>query len=225
MFTSSAVVYRRRQVVSDLTSYVSTHGRSAFRRISSGDGADALLDRILFGQSGRLLTPSDDSLQGEVQLAAALPDEDFPAFTCATALLLLDRLTGGAGEDDLFWNWDAFADHYRLADPAIRAVLMNGFRSAAELGLASVAEKPDPADCLTNPAEKVLEALRKEKRDDLVAAITGDVLSSEAAVLWLELSKHQPTAAVLAGVRYLYERPASLAPSDPEKTPLIPWAQ
>lgn len=223
MFTSTADVFRTRQGVFDLTSYVSNQGRNAFKRITTSDDADTCLDRLLVHQAGRVLLPSDNRIHGEIQLAAALPDEDFPAFTCATALLLLDRLAGGLSEDDLYWNWDAFSDHYRLADPAIRAALMNGFRTAAGLGRVSLSDMPDPADCLTCRPDEIIDGLRGFEDQRLVNAIEQDVSARDAAEIWIDLSESPLPQSVLNGIRYLYERPQSIAPSDPEAAPLIPW--
>lgn len=223
MLISAADVFRTRQVVSDLTAYVSSAGRGAFCRAVSEEDPDGFLDRILYAQGGRFLFPRDETHHGEVMLAAALPDEDYPAFTCATAMLLLDRISGGAAEDDLFWNWEAFSDHYRLADPPVRAVLMNGFRLSAEMGRASLAEMPDPTDCLSNPPEEVLVLLRKAGENGMADAIETGADATTAARFLTILAQGEPTQTQLVGLRLLYERPASVAPDEPETAPLIPW--
>lgn len=223
MFTSTAGVFRIRQVASDLTSYVSSDGRNAFRRVVPVKEADRLLDRILFRQCGRMSFPEDEAFHGDILLAAALPDDDFPAFTAATALLLLDRLSGGDGQDDLYWNWDAFADHYRLADPKIRAVLMNGFRAAVEKGAADLAYMPDPADCLSEEPAAITDRLEREGEREVALALQAEPTPEEAAELWVRLAKRTPGPAVMAAARYLYERPQSLAPEDPLAAPIIPW--
>ena len=164
MFTSAAEVFRTRQVVSDLTALIAHAGRSAFHRITP---QSARLDGLFAASAegrGCFRFPRDRDLYGEVVLAAALPDDDFPAFTTATALLLLDRIQYGSGEDDLYWNWDAFADHYRLADPPVRAAIMNGFRTAAAAGRVSISNPPDDDDCLTNRPENILPPLRRPVR-------------------------------------------------------------
>ena len=223
MFTSSADIFRKRQVMADLNAFITISGRPALLRISPGDeGAKRLLS-ILRMQGGRLIFPQDSLSYGEVLLAAALPDEDYPSFICATALLLLDRIAGGGGADNLYWNWETFSDQYRLADPPVRAALMNAFRLAATTGRAILPDLPEPADCLSCGPDAILPDLRREGQTALLAAIETEADAVEAGALWSELARAAPSAAVLAGVRYLYERPASLAPPGPDRAPLIPW--
>lgn len=224
MFTSSADVFRTRQVTSDLTAYVTRAGRKALCRILPDA---AMLERLvcaLEGQSRCFRIPQDRDAYGDVLLAAALPNDDFPAFACATALLLLDRIGQGDGEDDLFWNWDAFADHYRLGDPAVRAVIMNGFRTGAALGRVSISSLPDPEDCLTESRERVLERLRTQDLRVLSEAIESDISAEHAGSIWLDCRAATVLPEMLAGIRYLYERPNSLMPEAPETAPLIPWS-
>ena len=49
---------------------------------------------------------------GSLTTAAAMPDEDFSRFVVATAILLLDRIQDGGGTDDLYWNFEAFREHF-----------------------------------------------------------------------------------------------------------------
>lgn len=223
MCTSAADVFRTRQVISDLTAHITRAGRSAFCRISPRhsrlDGLFAAPD----DGGGAFAFPRDRDLYGEVLLAAALPDDDFPAFTTATVLLLLDRIGHGAGMDDLYWNWDAFADHYRLADPPVRAVIMNGFRTAAAMGRVSVSQPPEPEDCFTARRQDVLALLRRSDVPALCAAIEQDVSAGEAGELWSDWPADRLTPETVAGFRYLYERPASVAPAQPDTAALIPW--
>lgn len=223
MFTSSADVFRTRQVTSDLTAYVTLSGRKALCRILPDASRLEGLNRVLEGQGGWFRIPQDRDAYGDVLLAAALPDDDFPAFTCATALLLLDRICQGDGEDDLFWNWDAFADHYRLADPAVRAVIMNGFRTGAALERVSTSSLPDPEDCLTERADLVLERLRSQGLSVLAEAIEYDTSAEHAGAIWSDWNASTDSPDGLSGFRYLYERPKSLLPRAPETAPLIPW--
>lgn len=224
MFTSSADVFRTRQSVSDLTAYISSAGRSALGRITSDCSGEAFLGHVLDGHCGCFDFPGHRQAYGEVLLAAALPDDDFPAFTCATALLLLDRISNGSGEDDLYWNWDAFSDHYRLADPAIRATIMNAFRIGAEIGCVSVSCLPDPSDCLTLGREQVMRGLGKTGNWEIFKAIEKEVSADDAGRLWTGLAHHPTTSEALAGFRYLFERSVSLAPEAPESVPTIPWS-
>ncbi|MEQ9036904.1 MAG: hypothetical protein RIE24_00935 [Silicimonas sp.] len=224
MFKSSADVFRIRQVVSDLTTYIATEGWNALTRVSTGKAEFAHLCSVFERQGGCFVLPDDHKVYGDVLLAAALPDDDFPAFTCATAFLLLDRIQLGGGDDSLYWNWDAFSDHYRLSDPAVRALLLNGFRTAARTGLVSISSLPTPAECFTEAPEAVLGALREEGHERLISAIADEAVPRAAGEVWIELSENLPSKAVLAGVRHLYERPQSIEPASPEIAPLIPWS-
>ena len=221
MFTSAAGVFRTRQAVADLTACIDMGNRSAFGRIVLQGGGLNRLSTVLDERGGRFDFPRDTRIYGEVMLAAALPDDDFPAFTSATALLLLDRILGGDGEDNLFWNWDAFADHYRLADPPVRAALMNGFRVGAERGVVSLGTPVDPDDCLTDGREAVLRALGVYPVAD---ALLGDTDAEEAGRLWALHSRNRLSDPEQRAFRYLYERPQSMSPPFPETVPLIPWA-
>ena len=223
MFTSAADVFRTRQVMSDLTACIAQSGRSAFCRITT---RKTRLERLFIANGddgGRFEFPRDLDVYGEVLLAAALPDDDFPAFTAATVLLLLDRLRDGVAEDDLYWNWDAFSDHYRMADPPVRAVIMNGFRAAAAAGRVSLSPPPEAGDCLTRSQAEVLVGLRRIGDGGLARAIEANVSPREAAVLWQRASGEALAPERLAGFRYLYERPDCLAPLDPGTAALIPW--
>jgi hypothetical protein len=224
MFTSAADVFRTRQIRFDLAAHIAVNGQRALGRMSSGPESLARLRHVLDGQGGRFSFPDDLDVYGEVLLAAALPDDDFPAFTCGTALLLLDRLGDGDGEDDLYWNWDAFSDYYRLADPQIRATLLNAFRHGVMTGKLSVSSMPEPSDCFTRPPKRVLPALRAGGHNELVTAIEEDASPESAGALWLRMAQHEPAAAALVGIRYLFERPESLAPVSPETAPLIRWS-
>lgn len=222
MFTSTAGVFRKRQAVSDLTSFISSAGRTAFGRLSSVEDSDDLLDCILIIQDGRFSEATDAAVVGEVLLASALPDEDFPAFTCATALLLLNLLQSGTGGDDLRWNWDAFAEHYRLADPGIRAVLMNAFRIGAETGALRLSAMPEPQDCMTYSPEVLFSMLVRSGHEELASDLLREPNAREAGELWAASASKKLDRVALAGFRFLFERPTSMAPSNPAVVPPIP---
>lgn len=223
MFTSAADVFRSRQVIADLTAYIVQSGRNSFCRITPGTARLESLFTTPATAGGSFRFPRDRDIYGEVLLASALPDDDFPAFTTATALLLLDRIRNGAGEDDLYWNWDAFSDHYRLADPSIRAVIMNGFRTAAAMGCVSISVLPETADCLTLGKDAVLVQLRRIGDVKLIDVIERDATAEEAAELWRNSIEGTLSPERVNGFRYLYERPKSMAPVDPHGATLIPW--
>lgn len=89
------------------------------------------------------------ALHAELMMVASMPDQDHPSFMTATIVLLADRLQSGAGEDDLFWNWDAFQDRYREAPSPVRAALMNGFRCAHGLKRVKLDKPPKGTDLRT----------------------------------------------------------------------------
>lgn len=179
--------------------------------------------RITEKQRGCFAFPRDKRPYGEVLLSAALPDDDFQSFTVATAILLLDRIQGGAGEDNLYWNWDAFADHFRMADPQVRALLMNGFRVAAAAGAVKLPELPSDADCLTHSADRVLQGLTGIGAEELADAIRSDIDPVAAGRLWTRRADQRLARAEFDAFRHLFERPQSIAPDEPQVAPLIPW--
>jgi hypothetical protein len=116
------------QVVSDLRS-VAAQSFSALSEHLNGAAKQALR-RVIFDQRCLLNTRDADVLHSDLLLVAAMPDKGIEAFVAATVVLLADRVQGGAGQDDLYWNFDAFQDHYQKAHAPVRAALMNGFRCA-----------------------------------------------------------------------------------------------
>ena len=220
MPSSNAGSFRMRQALSDLTNSV-VSGRNSILRFSVRSHAEAY--PRLMANGGRFSLPDDRDLYADVLLAAAMPEEDFPAFTTATAILLLDLLQNGEGTDALFWNWDSFETHYRLADPQIRASIMNGFRLGFEMGTVKPETPPSSADCLTLSQDKVAEMLINTAPQDVARAVSSDASAGQAGLLWArEGADSGPSA--LAGFRYLYERPISLTPPNPMTAPLIRWS-
>ena len=220
MFTSSAVVFRTRQAVSDLAETIGDIGSSAVERMCSNNEAFQTLSALLANGQWRFNLPEHQSAYSDVLLAAALPEEDFPAFILATCALLSDRLLGGDGSDNLYWNWDAFQDHYRLADAPERAALMNAFRLADEQEIISIRNVPTERDCLTY---SLAEVLREEQSDlEMQEMLQQEMSAVEAGEFWLnDTDKAAPDHA--KACRYLYERPASMHPAHPDLAPLIPW--
>ena len=109
MFTSSADVFRIRQSLGDLRAYLRESGpavrdrlAASMRQAGSSAQARARIDRIVDEQGGRFAQPGDADVREVCRLAAALPSDDYPAFTFSTALLLADRLQTGDVEDDLY---------------------------------------------------------------------------------------------------------------------------
>lgn len=222
MFTSSAEVFRRRQVVSDLIGVVRAHG-SALDRLGSTLAERDDISEIV-AQGCILTTPEQDRLASHLLLAAALPDDDFPAFICATSILVANRLSQGRGQDDLYWNWDVFRMHYRLADPPIRAALMNGFRAMDVAGMVTLDGGPSEDECLSMSEVDVLAALAPSDPLELAPAISAKIHETEAGQLWHAAANQTLDEPTRAGFRYLYERPLSMEPELPEAVHLIPWS-
>lgn len=220
MFTSAAEVFRKRQALRDLSEVIRANQSAVERLGTTEDTGRAVAE--LARQGGRF-DLGDGRLYTELLLAAAMPEDDFPCFTAATAILLRHRLEGGAG-DDLFWNWEAFRDHYMLADAPVRAALMNGFRTAAAAGRTLLENGPEPPECLTRSPEDVLPGLDREGRTDIARAIRDAVSAEEAGRLWTGHAGRTLSWSELSGFRCLYERPASMAPDAPEAVALIPWS-
>jgi hypothetical protein len=221
MFTSKADVFRTRQAIRDL-SEAAQISLSAVRRLVSTRDDQHVIDDLLIrgvpmerGKAGRFYA--------DLLLAAAMPEEDFPCFTGATAILLVDLLRGG-GWDDLYWNWEAFHDHYRLADPPVRAALMNGFRNISESGRVTLKNGPSSFDCMSIRREDLKLMLKQAELSELVRAIDQEISAEMAGEMWHRQEHGDLSSQALSGFRFLYERPNSMAPPMPEKAALIPWA-
>lgn len=124
----------------------------------------ALLRRVIFDQKCRMNLGDAQLLHGDLLLVASTPEQGFESFVTATAILLSDRLQSGAGEDDLYWTFDAFQDHYREASSPIRAALMNGFRAAHEMRKVNLGAAPRGHDLLTYDADDLLRLLKRIAR-------------------------------------------------------------
>ncbi len=204
-----------------LLEVVHTH-RSALSRL--GDTGADRAEIVSIAEAGCTIPDSGTRAYSAILHAAAMPDDDFSCFIAATAILLADRLQGGAGDDDLYWNYDAFKDHYKLADAPVRAALMNGFRQGQKQGCVRLPEAPPPEACLTRQRPDVLQLLAAEGNEILVETIQSDSSAATAGALWTAAAKRPLSLPAKAGFRYLYERSVSLAPDQPQDAALIPWA-
>ncbi len=115
---------------------------------------------------------ADDArlLHPELMMVASMPDQNHSAFMAATIVLLSDRLQYGSGEDDLFWNWDAFQERYREAPSPVRAALMNGFRCAHRLKLVKLDHLPGGTDLRTydeDDLRRLLKIIARSMTDEL----------------------------------------------------------
>ncbi|MEM7719492.1 MAG: hypothetical protein AAF222_09820 [Pseudomonadota bacterium] len=220
MFTSSADVFRTRQVVADLLDVVRLH-RNAVLRIGVSGAESASIEAIL--DQGGQIPEARRKVYSSILFAAAMPDDDFNSFVAATALLLADRLQGGAGNDNLYWNFDAFRDHFLIADAPVRAALMNGFRALHMTGQVSLPGPIDPATCFTRQEEDVYLILKSEQAESLSDILLAHPDANEAGALWEAQMGQSSRIAIRASFRYLFERPESIAPQAPEAALLIPW--
>ena len=225
MFTSSADVFRTRQALGDLRSLIRRTPEDTRMRMiagfpSSAGNGGAVLARIL-ADGARFRHPDDFEIHTSVLLAAAMPDDDFPLFLLATALVLTDMLQADDPPDTLYWNWNSFYAQYVLADAPVRAALMNGFR-VAELGGRVELDPPlQTAACLTRSRDSVLAELDGSGERALIAVILSEAGATEAGRLWSGVEAVSGPA--LAGFRYLYERGEGLAPQSASSAPLIPF--
>jgi hypothetical protein len=145
---SFAIGFRPLQASHDLAHLARKVPRSVLLRIAAGvppadmapEAAQRAILALVHEDACRLTPDRTRPLHETLLLAASMPDDDFEAFVVATMILLADRLQAGAGPDDLFWHWDAFAEHYLTAAPVPRAALLLGFRGLADAGLLPAAD-------------------------------------------------------------------------------------
>lgn len=176
------------QVLSDLQSVAATGFSGLAARISPK--LKSTLRRVIFDQECKM-TPADvKALHAELLMVASMPDQDHPSFMTATVLLLADRLQYGAGEDDLYWNWDAFQDRFREAPSPVRAALMNGFRCAHAMRRVKLDAPPSGTDLRTYDEEDLVRLLRiiarsmtDEMRNDVCALAPDEIQSVHRAAL------------------------------------------
>ena len=165
---NAPITFPTLQVVSDLQSAAVAGFSNLVAHMSPG--LESSLRRVVFDQEGKMTAQDVVDLHAELMMVASMPDQDHPSFMSATIILLSDRLQFGAGEDDLFWNWDAFQERFREAPSPIRAALMNGFRSAHGLGLVKLDDLPADADLRTyDEADlvRLLKIISRSMTDDL----------------------------------------------------------
>ncbi|MBW4706941.1 hypothetical protein KX928_03975 [Roseobacter sp. YSTF-M11] len=155
---SVPISFQTIQVVSDLRSVAATGFGALADKI--GAAHKPALRRIIFEQRCELSSRDAKEIHADLLLAAALPDKGLDPFMTATALLLADRLQNGAGHDDLFWNWDAFQDHYRKGPSPVRAALMNGFRWAHTTRRVNLDQLPEARDLLTYDGDDLIRILK-----------------------------------------------------------------
>ena len=241
MSTSDNGTFRRRQAIADLNRQRLLFPLATVRRIGAGIGyrsqsgpdVQRRLEWYFSGKAPAAELRRDGLVHGSLLMASALPEDDFEPCVAATVILLLERLSGDGRPDDGFWNWRRLAPHYRLAPAALRAAIMCGFREAQRLGLVSMSGGPEAQDCLTAPRDDILAALGREREhltllSPVEKAIRTELDALEAGGLWAMLSgriarlPEAPRHAAETGIRYLYERPVSMAAPAGTDLPVIP---
>ena len=176
------------QVLSDLQSAAATGFSGLAARISPKLKSN--LRRVIFEQECKMTSADVKALHAELMMVASMPDQDHPSFMTATVILLADRLQYGAGEDDLYWNWDAFQDRYREAPSPVRAALMNGFRCAHAMRRVKLDTPPSGTDLRTYDEEDLVRLLRiiarsmtDEMRSDVCALAPEEIQSVHRVAL------------------------------------------
>ncbi|WP_299826012.1 hypothetical protein [uncultured Roseobacter sp.] len=155
---SVPISFQTLQVVADLQSAAATGFSGLADRLKPAQ--KQLLRRVIFDQNCVLSSRDVESIHADLLLVAALPDKGLDAFLTATALLLADRLQGGSGADDLFWNWDAFQDHYRKGSSPVRAAVMNGYRWAHTTRRVNLDRAPEGRDLQTYDGADLIRVLK-----------------------------------------------------------------
>ena len=129
----------------------------------------------------------------------------------------------GAGQDDLFWHWDAFQAHYRTLADTDRAAVLQGFRQLQADGRIALFDPPEGDWITTQSTADVLarlDALPPSDPGDLgnraaevcTAALQGGSGVAASAVFWAQnnepiLSLPAPQGdPILAALRHIYEK-------------------
>ena len=215
--TSTLVLGRPLQVTHDLRGVARSAGDDTYAKLAAGGGRSSKHDdlrELIFVDGCRVGTPATLDLLPSLTLAATLPDDDFEAFQTATAVLLADRVQGGLGQDDLFWHWDAFQEHYLTAQPHIRAALLQGYASAHAEGLVSLMDPP-PVSNMTTDTRSTIDLCLEQARsgpqathaDAIGAALWDETVPAD---IWTRhcvpvLEDRATSQALLRCVRHLYE--------------------
>jgi hypothetical protein len=197
MLMSVAVGFRPLQAIHDLVALARRMPEATLLRLAAGTPASVMspaeareaLVTLVHRDACRFSAGRTAPLHETLLLAASLPDDDFDAFVTATAILLADRLQEGPGPDDLAWHWDAFADHYALADPPQRAALLQGFHAMVETGQLPPDLVDVPAvsgvdrDLVLSDLREIAQAATEEELETIAAADHGHGKAAHLAAL------------------------------------------
>lgn len=155
---NSPTSFKQMQILSDLRSAAATGFSDLATHIDPR--RKSTLRKVIFDQECRMTEGDAQKLHGELMMVASMPDQDHGAFMTATIILLADRLQHGAGEDDLYWNWDAFQERFHEAPSPVRAALMNGFRCAHGMKLVKLDRPPKGSDLRTYDEDDLIRLLK-----------------------------------------------------------------
>ncbi|MGD1883170.1 MAG: hypothetical protein ACFB11_12725 [Paracoccaceae bacterium] len=229
--------FRRLQVSSDLARLALLGGRLALERIATAipaevERTDRMTDDLAAFLRDDTPLPADilEDLCPRLLLTAAQPQLDMSAFLTATATSLLEQIGPNSCDEPLDEHWDVFADVYKVQDPLVRSVIMQGFLYLRRLERVTLSPMPGAEDIRTNSQGYILTRLKlvantAEDRflRDTAALLEHAVETIEAsgkrAVHWRsragrhwrehapQLCRHPSTEArdVWRGFRHLYE--------------------
>jgi hypothetical protein len=242
---SFAAGFRTLQAVRDLRVLAAQAPVEARARIAAGipdgwmapDAAQAALAALA---SGDALEPeARTEIISAVRLAAALPNDDFPAFLVATMILLAEALERDEAIDDVQWYWQTFRGHYRVAAAVERAAIVQAIRRLGLLrgdGTALPETGPDKATASAAALRPLLERYRPKGLAPpeptetpgiavlLLEGLTSAPAADRAAEFWAEKGETLIRTAppeILAGFRHLYESRDGWCPNSRVTIPLL----
>lgn len=102
---------------------------------------------------------NSEEINAFLTVAACSPEESLELFWFATAVLLAMRLNNPKSSTDFEWEWDTFADQYRLAPMPIRAAIMNGFEMGKTNESVSLTIETSQAERLSCETDSVVATL------------------------------------------------------------------
>ena len=233
---SIADSFRTRQAVRDLRKLLAlapaeTRVRIAAEIPRSWIAADQARSAVQALTAGDTLAPD---LRTEtipaVQKAAALPQDDFPTFICATCMLLCDVLEGATPATEIEHHWAMFRGHYRVAQAIRRISLMQDVpismpQSLADRTTASAAAlKPLLMARMPRGLAPPDEIEPGGVAAILVGALTSAGAVEDAARLWDQrgdLFLETMPDVIIAGFRYLYEAWDGFSPMSGPHLPVL----
>ncbi|WP_146136730.1 hypothetical protein [Aliiruegeria haliotis] len=174
--------FRAMQALMDLRAAAGRQSGEALKGISDHvppadrqGGADRqAIARVILRQGCRLERREDARLPDALLLAASQPETNAAAFTCATAILLADRIQMGLGQDNLSRHWEAFRDTYAMLPRHDRAAIFQGYLVASDLGRVRIEADASELPRLSEELEPLLKDLRSlaaEQEPELSVAV------------------------------------------------------